>query len=81
MGGRPQPVVLEIFEDAFLEEIEEDKLPILNTETYRAIEKPSIKDDLVEKALDLLLEGKKPLIVFVTIKGFFHVSGMSKSFE
>lgn len=63
MGGRPQPVVLEIFEDAFLEEIEEDELPILNTETYRAIEKPSIKDDLVEKALDLLLEGKKPLIV------------------
>ncbi len=63
LGGRPQPVLLEIFEDAFLEEIEEDALPILNTENYRSIEKPAIKDELIEKALDLLLKAKKPIIV------------------
>jgi len=63
LGGRPQPVLLEIFEDAFLEEIEEDALPILNTGNYRSIEKPAIKDELIEKALDLLLKAKKPIIV------------------
>jgi acetolactate synthase-1/2/3 large subunit len=63
LGGRPQPVLLEIFEDAFLEEIEEDKLPILNTEKYRSIEKPAIKGELIEKVLDLLLKAEKPLII------------------
>jgi len=63
LGGRPQPVLLEIFEDAFLEEIEEDALPILNIGKYRSIEKPAIKDELIEKALDLLLKAEKPLII------------------
>ncbi|MFX0036505.1 MAG: thiamine pyrophosphate-binding protein [Candidatus Hermodarchaeota archaeon] len=63
MGGRPQPALLEIFEDAFLEEINEDDILILNKEKYRTIEKPAIKDELIEKALDLLLKGKKPLII------------------
>lgn len=62
LSGRPQPVLLEIFEDAFLEEIEEDQLPILNREMYRSIEKPSIKDSLIDKALDLILKAEKPLI-------------------
>ncbi len=62
-GGRPQPVLLEIFEDAFLEEIEEDKLQILNKSSYRAIERPAIKNDQIEKAIDLLLKAKKPLVI------------------
>ncbi len=63
LGGRPQPVLLEIFEDAFLEEIEEDALPIPNTGSYRSIEKPAIKDELIEKALDLLLKAEKPVMI------------------
>jgi len=63
LGGRPQPVLLEIFEDAFLEEIEEDQLNILNIEKYRSIEKPAIKSELIEETLELLLNAEKPLIV------------------
>ncbi|NHJ23735.1 MAG: thiamine pyrophosphate-binding protein [Candidatus Lokiarchaeota archaeon] len=63
LGGRPQPVLLEIFEDAFLEEIEEDSLILLNKENYRAIEKPVVKEEIIEKALELILNAKKPLIV------------------
>ncbi|MHA2398460.1 MAG: thiamine pyrophosphate-binding protein [Promethearchaeota archaeon] len=62
-SGRPQPVLLEIFEDAFLEEIEESNLTILSKESYRTIEKPAIRGDLVSKALDLLLKAEKPLII------------------
>ncbi|MFX1567491.1 MAG: thiamine pyrophosphate-binding protein [Promethearchaeota archaeon] len=63
LGGRPQPVLLEIFEDAFLEEIEEDTLFIPNTENYRSIEKPAIKDELIEKSLDIILKAEKPVII------------------
>ncbi|MFX1378780.1 MAG: thiamine pyrophosphate-binding protein [Promethearchaeota archaeon] len=63
LSGRPQPALLEIFEDAFLEEIEEDQLEILNKEKYRAFEKPAIKDELIEEALNLLKNAKKPLII------------------
>ncbi|MFX1591366.1 MAG: thiamine pyrophosphate-binding protein [Promethearchaeota archaeon] len=63
LGGRPQPVLLEIFEDAFLEEIEEDQLPILNREKYRALEKPAIKDELIEETLKLILNAKNPLVI------------------
>ncbi|MFX0040978.1 MAG: thiamine pyrophosphate-binding protein [Promethearchaeota archaeon] len=63
LGGRPQPALLEIFEDAFLEEIAEDQLKILNMEKYRAIKKPAIKDELIEEALDLILKSKKPLVI------------------
>ncbi len=63
LGGRPQPALLEIFEDAFLEEIEEDQLDILNIEKYRALEKPAIKNELIEKALKLLKGARKPLII------------------
>ncbi len=63
LSGRPQPALIEIFEDAFLEEIEEDQLEILNKEKYRALEKPAIKDELIEEALKLLINAEKPLII------------------
>ena len=62
-GGRPQPVLLEIFEDAFLEEIEEDKLPIISSDQYRAIGKPGVDSESIKKSLDLILSAEKPLIV------------------
>lgn len=62
-GGRPQPVLLEIFEDAFLEQIDEDKISIKSSETYRAMGKPSVDRETIKKALDLLLAAEKPLIV------------------
>lgn len=63
MGGRPQPVLLEFFEDAFLEEIEEDKIKISDLERYRSIEKPSINHTLIKSALALILKAEKPLIL------------------
>ena len=60
---RHQPVLLEIFEDAFLEEIEEKRVEILEVERYRAITNPSISSDLIKKALDLLFNAEKPLII------------------
>ncbi len=62
-GGRSQPVLLEIFEDAFLEEIEEDKLPIISSDQYRAIGKPGVDSESIKKSLDLILLAEKPLIV------------------
>jgi len=62
-GGRPQPTLLEIFEDAFLEEVEEDKIEILGFERYRTIQKPSINHELIQDALQLLSKAEKPLII------------------
>jgi len=62
-GGRPRPVLLEIFEDAFLEQIEEDKISIKSSEAYRAMGKPGVDRESVKKALDLLLTAEKPLII------------------
>jgi acetolactate synthase-1/2/3 large subunit len=62
-GGRPQPVLLEIFEDAFLEEIEEEKISILPKDNYRSISKPAIGEDSIKESLKLLLSAEKPLIV------------------
>jgi acetolactate synthase-1/2/3 large subunit len=62
-GGRPRPVLLEIYEDALIGEIEEDKLPILTKNQYRAIKKPAVDNKLIKEALDLLLNAKNPLIV------------------
>jgi len=62
-GGRPRPVLLEIFEDAFLQQIEEAKVSVMPSEAYRAMVKPSIDNESVKKALDLLLTAEKPLIV------------------
>ncbi|HEY0088081.1 MAG TPA: thiamine pyrophosphate-binding protein [Candidatus Lokiarchaeia archaeon] len=62
-GGRPRPVLLEIFEDAFLGEIEEDKVSLLSTEQYRAMGKPGVDNESIKKTLELLLKAEKPLIV------------------
>ncbi len=62
-GGRPRPVVLEIFEDAFIGEMEEDKLSILEAQRYRAIEKPAISQELIDESINLILKAEKPLIV------------------
>ncbi len=62
-GGRPQPVLLEIFEDAFLEQIEEDKISIISSEAYRAMAKPAVDEESINKSLDLLLSAEKPLII------------------
>ena len=62
-GGRPQPVLLEIFEDAFIGEVEEDKLPILEAKKYRALEQPAISQELIKESMDLIINAEKPLIV------------------
>jgi len=62
-GGQPQPVLLEIFPDALSEQINEEKISILRPEQYRALNKPSIKNNLIKKSLDLLKNAKKPVIV------------------
>lgn len=62
-GGRPQPALLEIFEDAFLEEIEEEKLNFLEVERYRTVERPGINNEVIKKALNLILNAEKPLII------------------
>jgi acetolactate synthase-1/2/3 large subunit len=63
LSGRPRPVLLEIQEDVFTSEIAEEKLSFLATEKYRPISKPAADPELVKKALKLLLEAKKPLIL------------------
>ena len=63
LGGRPRPVLLEIYEDAFLGEIEEKELLILEAENYRAIEPPGISNESIKKSLDLLSKAEKPLII------------------
>ena len=63
VSGRPGPVLLEIYEDAFMDQIYEDKVPVLKTNQYRAISKPAIDNKLIEESLDLLLKAEKPLIV------------------
>ena len=62
-GNRPGPVLLEIYEDAFLSKVEEQNFPIVQPKEYRAISNPSIDDTLISKSLDLLLNSKKPLII------------------
>lgn len=63
MGGRPQPTLLEIFEDAFLEEIEEGQLNILGFERYRTYKRPSINNESIQEALHLLSTAEKPIII------------------
>jgi len=62
-SGRPRPVLLEIYEDAFLSEKEESEIPMLSPDQYRCIEKPAVSKELIQKSLDLLLKAEKPLIV------------------
>ncbi|MFX1345226.1 MAG: thiamine pyrophosphate-binding protein [Promethearchaeota archaeon] len=62
-GGRPQPVLLEIFPDALVEQVREENVQILTAQQYRAINKPAIPKELIRKSLDMLLNAEKPLIV------------------
>jgi len=62
-SGRPRPVLLEIYEDAFLSEKEESEIPIMSPDQYRCFEKPAVSKELIQKSLDLLLKAEKPLIV------------------
>jgi acetolactate synthase-1/2/3 large subunit len=62
-GGRPRPVLLEIYEDAFLEEKEENEVPILPSHSYRALATPSVDNETTKKVLDMLLNANKPLII------------------
>ncbi|MHA2008158.1 MAG: thiamine pyrophosphate-binding protein [Promethearchaeota archaeon] len=62
-GGRPRPVLLEIYPDAFYQRVNEERIPILSAEQYRALTKPAIPKESVENALNLLVNAKKPLIV------------------
>ncbi|MFX1401987.1 MAG: thiamine pyrophosphate-binding protein [Promethearchaeota archaeon] len=63
ISGRPRPVLLELVEDAFLGEIEEEQVSIRPPINYRSIIKPAISDDLIRKSIDLLLKAEKPLIL------------------
>jgi acetolactate synthase-1/2/3 large subunit len=62
-GGRPGPALLEIYEDAFLEEEEEENVHILPKQKYRAYSMPAIEDEQIEKSLKLLLSAERPLIL------------------
>jgi acetolactate synthase-1/2/3 large subunit len=62
-GGRPGPAILEIYEDAFLEEEEEENVKILPKEMYRPYGMPAIDNDQIRKSLKLLLNAEKPLIL------------------
>ena len=62
-SGRPQPVVLEIFSDAFYDTIEEDQISILPSNQYRTLKKPTVDISLIKESLELLISAKKPLIV------------------
>ncbi|MFX0027087.1 MAG: thiamine pyrophosphate-binding protein [Candidatus Hermodarchaeota archaeon] len=63
IGGRSRPVLLEVVEDAFLGEIEEDQVLINPPINYRSLSKPAISSDLINKSIDLLMNAEKPLII------------------
>ncbi len=62
-SGRPRPVLLEIYEDAFLSEKEESEIPVLSPDQYRCFEKPAVSNEVIQKSLELLVKAEKPLIV------------------
>ena len=62
-SGRPRPVLLEIYEDAFLSEKEESEIPIMSPDQYRCFEKPAVSNEVIQKSLEMLLKAEKPLIV------------------
>ncbi|MHA1913606.1 MAG: thiamine pyrophosphate-binding protein [Promethearchaeota archaeon] len=62
-GGRPRPVLLELWHDALLEKVDEDRVSILTKNQYRAIGKPAVDSQLVKESLNLLVNAKNPLII------------------
>jgi acetolactate synthase-1/2/3 large subunit len=63
IGGRPGPALLEIYEDAFLEEVEEENIEILPKAMYRPFGMPAIDNELIKKSLELLTKAERPLIL------------------
>jgi len=62
-SGRPRPVLLEIYEDAFLSQKEESEIPIMSPDQYRCFEKPAVSNEVIQKSMELLVKAEKPLIV------------------
>lgn len=62
-SGRPNPVQLEVREDAFYSNVEDYGQVILEPHQYRAMQPPAGNPASVEKACDLLLKAEKPLII------------------
>jgi acetolactate synthase I/II/III large subunit len=62
-SGRPNPVHLQIREDAFHGEVEEYGQKVLQPSQYRAVEGPAGNPKLIAEAVELILNAKKPVIV------------------
>jgi len=62
-GGRPRPVLLELYHDALVQTIDEDKVSILTKNQYRAVGPPAVDNKLIKESLDLLMNAKNPLII------------------
>lgn len=62
-SGRSRPVLIEIYVDAFEQEIEENEIQILSPDQYRASLGPGIEDSSIKKSLEKLLSAERPLIV------------------
>jgi acetolactate synthase-1/2/3 large subunit len=64
MSGRRGPVFLELRETALVREAsEEDEKKIMAPEKYRSIYRPGANPELIIKALDILKNAKKPMII------------------
>jgi acetolactate synthase-1/2/3 large subunit len=61
LSGRRGPVLLEIFEDAFLEKT--DQLKVLDPSKYRFMAQVAGDHKAIDQAISLLLEAKKPVII------------------
>jgi acetolactate synthase-1/2/3 large subunit len=62
-GGCPRPVLLEFYQNALVEEIEEEKVKNLTKNQYRALGKPAVNAQLIKESLDMILNAKSPLII------------------
>ena len=63
VGGRPGPVLLEIYEDVLIDEIEEDAVPVMPLSRYRASVQPAVDHQLIMKSMEMLNQARRPLIV------------------
>ena len=62
-SSRPRPVLLEIYEDAFLSQKEESEISIISPDQYRCFDKPAVSSELIQKTLQMLVNAEKPLII------------------
>ncbi|MFH1032508.1 MAG: thiamine pyrophosphate-binding protein [Chloroflexota bacterium] len=61
LSGRPGPVYLEIPQDIFMSEVEEGE--VVFPKNYRTTARPQGDPAMVKKAVDMLLNAKKPVVV------------------